>query len=141
MRRMHFAAVVAALLTWSMIAHAQQEADINRPAYWGTPTVDGGKCCNTLAEVRTNIDRIDRELVRLMAERGQYVHEAARFKKDPAAVEDPKRAEAVVQKAKRLAGENGLDPSIAEASYRAMMAAFLAYEQRVSAEKTKAPAK
>lgn len=141
MNRRYCAAIVLVSSMMASGAHAQQEADVARPAYWGTPTVDGGKCCNSLAEVRTNIDRIDRELVRLMAERGQYVHEAARFKKDPATVEDPKRAEAVVQKAKRLAGESGLDPSIAEAAYRAMMAAFLAYEQRVSAEKTKAPAK
>ena len=135
---MRLAIAVAALTlssAVSSIAHAQQEADVDRPAYWGTPTANGGACCKTLGEVRTNIDRIDRELVRLMAERGQFVHEAARFKKDPAAVEDPKRAEAVVQKAKVLAAENKLDPAIAEAAYRAMMAGFLAYEQRVSAEK------
>ena len=111
--------VVLFLFAFAFPTNAQQEADVNRAAFWGTPTVDGGKCCQSLAEVRTNIDRIDRELVRLMAERGQYVHEAARFKKDPATVEDPKRAEAVVQKAKGLAAQHGLDPSIAEAAYRA----------------------
>ena len=136
-------AFVTALVVTFVVtcAHAQQEADVNRAAFWGTPTVEGGKCCQSLSQVRTNIDRIDRELIRLMAERGQYVHEAARFKKDPATVEDPKRAEAVVQKAKALASERGLDPSIAEAAYRAMMAAFLAYEQRVSAEKAGAAGK
>ena len=120
---------------------AQQAADVDRPAYWGTPTVDGGQCCQSLREVRSNIDRIDRELVRLMAERGRYVHEAARFKENPAAVEDPQRAEAVVQKAMRLAGENGLDASIAEAAYRSMMAAFLAYERRISAGQEQAAPK
>ena len=40
-----------------------------------------------------------------------------------------------MQKARGLAAERGLDPSIAEAAYRGMMAAFLAHEQRVSAEK------
>ena len=129
-------AAALALIAVAVGAAAQQDADVNRAAFWGTPTVDNGKCCQSLNEVRTNIDRIDRELVRLMAERGQYVHEAARFKKDPAAVEDPKRAESVVQKAKALATERGLAPEIAEAVYRAMMAAFLAYEQRVSAEKS-----
>ena len=42
-------------------------ADEPGKAYWGSPSVDGGKCCATLAEVRDNIDRIDRDIVRLMA--------------------------------------------------------------------------
>ena len=75
--------IAVALCLSAIPSHAQQEADVNRAAFWGTPTVDGGKCCQSLSEVRTNIDRIDKELVRLMAERGQYVHEAARFKKLP----------------------------------------------------------
>ena len=105
----------------------------DQTAYRGTPTVDGGACCRTLGEVRSNIDRIDREMVRLLAERGQYVREAARFKKDPASVEAPARAEAVVQRARRLAAADGLPPQIAEATYRAMMRAFLEYERGVAA--------
>jgi hypothetical protein len=30
------------------------EADPDRPAYWGSPSVDGGKCCATLGEVRAH---------------------------------------------------------------------------------------
>ena len=104
-----------------------------RAAYWGEPTVDGGRCCQNLGEVRDNIDRLDREIVRLMAERGQYVHEAARFKQNPREVEAPARAESVVQKARALAEQHGLAPSVAEAAYRAMVAAFIAYEQEVFA--------
>ncbi len=105
----------------------------DQPAYWGSPSVDGGKCCRTLGEVRVHIDRIDRGIVRLLAERGQYVHEAARFKKDKASVEAPARAEAVVQRAMRLAAADGLPPAVAEATYRAMMRAFLDYERSVAA--------
>jgi isochorismate pyruvate lyase len=36
--------------------------------------------CQNLDEVRTQIDRIDRALVSLLAERGLYVKQAARFK-------------------------------------------------------------
>ena len=120
------------LLALALPAHAA-EPGADQPAYWGTPTADGGKCCQTLGEVRQNIDRIDRGIVRLLAERGQYVHEAARFKKDPASVEAPARAEAVVQRAMRLAAQDGLPPQVAEATYRAMMRAFLDYERNVSA--------
>ena len=83
--------------------------------------------------MRTNIDRLDHEIVRLIAERGRYVHEAARFKANPAQVEAPERAEAVVRKAMALAEQNGLSPKIAEATYRAMVRGFIDYEQEMFA--------
>jgi isochorismate pyruvate lyase len=68
-----------------------------------------------------------------MAERGRYVHEAAPFKANPAQVEAPERAEAVVQKAISLAKENGHSPKVAEATYRAMLHSFIDYEQEIFA--------
>jgi isochorismate pyruvate lyase len=109
------------------------EPSATAPAYRGTPGVDGGKCCATLGEVRDNIDRIDREIVHAMAERGKYVREAARFKKSAAAVEAPQRVEQVVEKAKTLAAQDGLAPEVAEATYRAMIKAFTDYERSVVA--------
>jgi len=129
---MHRAALAAfALIAFAALAARGEEASTTAPAYWGKPSVDGGKCCQSLGEVRDNIDRIDRELIRAMAERGKYVHEAARFKKNPDAVDDPKRVEQVVAKARRLAEEDGLSPDVAEAAYRAMVAAFTRWEQEV----------
>ncbi|OYO25855.1 chorismate mutase [Janthinobacterium sp. PC23-8] len=121
------------LLLAASAAHAQQGAAA-APAPWGSPTVDNGACCQSLDEVRGHIDRIDHDIVRLMAERGRYVHEAARFKADPTHVEVPARAEAVVRKAMSLAQENGLSPDIAEATYRPMLRAYLDYEQQVFAK-------
>ncbi len=37
--------------------------------------------CNNLDEVRANIDRIDSAITALIAERGEYVAQAATFKK------------------------------------------------------------
>ena len=108
-----------------------EEPATDRPALWGSPTVDQGACCKTLGEVRSNIDRIDREIIRLIAERSHYVHEATRFKANPAQVEAPQRAEAVVRKAMATAEQDGLSPKIAEATYRAMIGAFIEYEQEV----------
>lgn len=99
------------------------------PAYWGTPSVDGGKCCASLGEVRDNIDRIDKQIVALMAERGKYVAEAGRFKADPAAVSAPARVEAIIAKARTIARDDGLAESVAERTYRAMIAAFEDYER------------
>lgn len=127
-------AVAVAILGVTVPGALADEPSTSAPAYWGSPTVDGGKCCQTLGEVRDNIDRLDREIVRAMAERAKYVHEAARFKKNPAEVEAPQRAELVVAKAKRLAAEDGLPPEVAEATYRAMIHAFIEYEQGVFAK-------
>jgi len=124
--------ILTLMLVVPIVCHAE-EPTTTTPALWGKPTVDNGACCATLGEVRTNIDRLDREIVRLMAERGQYVHEAARFKANPAQVEAPTRAEAVVQKAISLAKEDGLSPKVAEATYRAMLHAFIDYEQEIFA--------
>ena len=84
---MRNAILAAFLLVASGAARADDAA--THPAYWGSPSVDGGKCCATLMQVRDNIDRIDHAIVALMAELSKYVAEAGRFKLDPAAVSDP----------------------------------------------------
>jgi isochorismate pyruvate lyase len=114
---------------------AAEEASTTRPAYRGSPGAAGGTCCQTLGEVRANIDRIDHEILRLMAERGSFVHEAGRFKADPNAVDDPRRVEAIISKLRGLAGEMHVEPAVVEATYRAMIAAFTEEERRsVAAE-------
>jgi isochorismate pyruvate lyase len=120
----------------SGVAGADAEEPAPGHAYWGAPSVDGGKCCNTLSEVRDNIDRIDRDLVRLMAEREKYVAEAGRFKANPAAVSAPARVEQVIEKVKGIARENGLSDAVAERTFRAMIAGFEDYERDVWAKKT-----
>ena len=119
------------LLAFAVLACNSARADdaASPPAYWGHPSVDGGKCCATLAEVRQNIDRIDHAIIRLMAERGQYVAEAGRFKNDPAAVSVPARVDAIIRKVRADAEAQGLDPTVAERTYRAMIAAFEDYER------------
>lgn len=114
-------AVVALALSGARAADA--------PPLWGQPSVDGGKCCATLSQVRENIDRIDREIIAAMAERGKYVAEAGRFKKDPAAVSDPARVEAIIARARGLAQAAQLAPDVAEKTYRAMIAAFEDFER------------
>ena len=124
-------AALAFALVSAVPAAAPALADdaATRPAYWGSPAANGGKCCENLAEVRENVDRIDRDLVRLMAERQSYVGEAGRFKKDPAAVADPKRVDAVIAKVRADAAAQGLDPTVAEKTFRAMIAAFEDFER------------
>ncbi len=89
--------------------------------------------CATLADVRANIDRLDEEIVRLIAERAMYVKDAARFKRDAFQVSAPARQAQVFEKARALAqrhnqGFTNLE-QVVDATYRAMVAAFIANEQ------------
>lgn len=84
--------------------------------------------CESLDEVRRQIDRIDRRIVALIAERSAYVSRAASFKKSHAEVPAPQRAEEVVRKVKGLAEESGANPAVVERVYREMIAAFIEAE-------------
>jgi isochorismate pyruvate lyase len=124
-----------AVLTVSMAASAAQEAGPAHPAYRGSPSAAGGTCCESLAEVRTNIDRIDHVIVRLLADRQAFVHEAGRFKANPQSVDDPVRVAQIIEKLRGLAVQDHVSPDVVEATYRAMIAAFTIEEQRgVAAE-------
>jgi isochorismate pyruvate lyase len=83
----------------------------------------------SLAEIRANIDRLDRAIVPLIAERSRYVKDAARFKKDSYQVGAPARVEEVIAKIRALAQTHAAPESIVEAAYRAMIAASIAHEQ------------
>ena len=74
-----------------------------------------------------------------MAERQKYVAEAARFKKDPAAVSAPARVEAIVARMRTSAEARGLAPEVAERTWRAMIAAFEDYERAQWAPKAAKP--
>lgn len=84
--------------------------------------------CDSLEQVRGQIDRLDRQIVSLIAERGAYVSQAAGFKKDSAAVKAPQRVEQVIAKARALAEELVANPDVTESVYRAMIAAFIQQE-------------
>ncbi len=95
--------------------------------------------CNDMSDVRRNIDRLDQEIVTLLAERAGYVAQAARIKSCADTVRIPERIEQVISNVKRLAIEHGLDPAITEAAYRPMVDAYIDFEmaeyENKSAEK------
>ncbi len=81
--------------------------------------------CTSIEEVRSNIDRIDRQIVALLAERGIFVKQAARFKKTTDDVKAPQRVEQVIAKVTALSQELGANPSVTEQVYRAMISGFI----------------
>jgi isochorismate pyruvate lyase len=102
------------------------------------------KRCATLADVRREIDRLDRRIVALLSERSGYVGEAARIKERASQIVDRARIDAVVGQARSRAAALGADPDTIARIYEEMIGAFIAYERRAFAAKTaalKTPAK
>ncbi|HUB84097.1 MAG TPA: chorismate mutase [Rhizomicrobium sp.] len=78
--------------------------------------------------LRTQIDRLDRALVALMAERQGYIERAAEIKTDRAVVHDDARIEDVVTKVLAEAKRAGLSAAIAEPVWRTLIARSIAHE-------------
>ena len=85
---------------------------------------------NNIEEVRTNINNIDEEIVKLIAQRGHFVKQAAKFKKDTADVKAPKRVEEVISKVKNLAKTVGANEEVVENVYRTMIDSFINAEMK-----------
>jgi isochorismate pyruvate lyase len=84
--------------------------------------------CKTMTELRAAIDRLDRELVALLARRQRYIARAAEIKTDRDAVRDEARIEDVVAKVLAEARKAGLNPAIAEPVWRTLVERSIAYE-------------
>lgn len=84
--------------------------------------------CKNIEEVRENIDRIDIQIVKLIAERSTYVAQAANFKKNSKDVKAPQRVEKVINKVRDLAENNSVNPDIVENIYREMIRTFINFE-------------
>lgn len=86
------------------------------------------RSCRSMAEVRAEIDRLDRRIIALLGERSGYVHQAAHIKGARAEIVDAARIEDVIAKVRQRAGGAGLAPDLAEAVYRLMIERFIALE-------------
>ncbi|TAF83464.1 MAG: chorismate mutase [Curvibacter sp.] len=88
------------------------------------------KHCETMAEVRSHIDALDERITALLVERTGYMTQAARIKQDASKVHDQERIEFIAARVRRMAAEQGGQPRVVEAAYRALMDASIAFEHR-----------
>ena len=86
--------------------------------------------CNSIDEVRNNINNIDEQIVKLIALRGEFVKQAAKFKKDSDDVKAPTRVEEVINKVKDLAKSTGANEEVVENIYRTMINSFIKAEMK-----------
>jgi len=85
--------------------------------------------CQSMEEVRVEIDRIDQALVDLICERFAYVDRAWQLKNSPADARVPWRIQQVIDKVRARAEETGLPPELVEALWRQMIGWFIQYEE------------
>lgn len=96
--------------------------------YVSDPRHATGPECESMADVRYEIDRLDRLLVQLVKERQSYMDAAARIKADRSLVRDEARIEDVVRKVLQECEKTGLSAEIAEPVWRTMIEACIDYE-------------
>lgn len=70
------------------------------------------KKCNSLVEVRQEIDKIDSQLVELISERSHLVRQAASFKNSIDEVKADDRMDFIIQKVRHKAIELGVSPNM-----------------------------
>jgi isochorismate pyruvate lyase len=84
--------------------------------------------CPDMSTLRAQIDRIDRALVALIAERTGYIARAAEIKQQRAQVHDEARIEDVVAKVRAAAATHRLPPTLVDAVWRTLIAQSIAVE-------------
>jgi isochorismate pyruvate lyase len=82
-----------------------------------------------MADVRQHIDALDDRIVALLAERSGYVAQAARIKQNAQQIFDGPRIEFIIERVRAQAREAGAPEAVMEATYRAMIAAFIDFER------------
>lgn len=86
--------------------------------------------CQTMTEVRAEIDRLDSALVDLIGERFGYVERAWQIKLgEKAAANVPWRNQQVIDRVRARAEERGVPPDLCEALWRQMIGWFIQYEE------------
>jgi len=85
--------------------------------------------CQSMDDVRSEIDRLDRALVDALAERWSYVDRMWELKRAQSAEANvPWRNRAVVEKVRERAVEQGLPPEMAEALWRQIIGWGIQYQ-------------
>jgi isochorismate pyruvate lyase len=82
----------------------------------------------SLSEVRAAIDRLDRELVHLLAERASCVAAAAPFKASEQEVQAPDRVASMLRARREWAEAAGISPDFVESLFRSITSYFISQE-------------
>ncbi|SFV54158.1 Isochorismate pyruvate-lyase [hydrothermal vent metagenome] len=79
------------------------------------------KKCNSLQEVRDEIDILDRQLVELISKRSHLIRQAATFKESIADVKAQERIDDIMQKVRTKAIELNINPNMISQLFQIMI--------------------
>ncbi len=86
--------------------------------------------CENMLDIRTEIDRLDRQIIELLGQRFVYVKAASKFKRSQTSVKASERFEAMLKQRRVWADEEGLDADVIEKMYRDLVNYFINEEMK-----------
>jgi isochorismate pyruvate lyase len=86
--------------------------------------------CESMSHVRSCIDAIDEKVFALLAARSGYIAQAARIKQHADQIVDLERVEYIVHRAREAMAARAAPADIAEATYRSLIGASIAFEMQ-----------
>jgi len=86
---------------------------------------------HTIEETRAAIDLIDTEVIRLLGNRANFVHQIMKFKKNAEEVRAPNRYADVMQRRRELAEKADLNPDVIEGMYKLLVDTFIKEEMDI----------
>lgn len=88
--------------------------------------------CTNISEVRSEIDNIDSEIIKLLSKRFGYVREVVKYKENTdAGIEASDRRTAVIESRRKWAEEAGLNPDIVGKIYNMLIEYFIEEEKKI----------
>lgn len=89
--------------------------------------------CGNIADVRNEIDNIDKVIISLLSERFQYVKEVVKYKeKNHGSIEAPERRASMLEDRRAWATEYGLSPDVIEEIYDRLVQYFIEEEKTIA---------
>ncbi len=86
--------------------------------------------CENMAEIRAEIDQLDRQVIALLGRRFAYVKAASKFKTSETSVKAPERFQSMLQQRRVWAEEEGLNPHAIEKLYQDLVNHFIEEEMK-----------
>jgi isochorismate pyruvate lyase len=86
--------------------------------------------CKNMDDIRFEIDNIDSKIVALMGQRAEYVHTAAKFKRDKVSVKAPERVRQMLAQRRQWAEEQNIDPNFIESLFSTITEYFISKEMK-----------
>jgi len=84
--------------------------------------------CESMAELRIEIDTLDEAIVEILALRKSYMDQAASIKKNRNLIRDEERIKDVIEKVTRHAKRTDVDPELLATVYKIMIEWSINYE-------------